>query len=133
MKSESMTYSPIKYKKFLFFERDKSFMFPLGITDPLNIINSFIDTLNEVWNYKDQLKCFNLFRFQGLGLLQGKRHNSDKLETIIAYCGGFIDGQGKCGNTPLIIGRENTCELCGKLICPRCNYCSNDCRRSNQQ
>lgn len=131
VRSEDVFYSPIEYKKFLFFEEDQDSMFPLGIVDPLNIINSFIETLETVWNYKDRGEKldFEVFRFQGLGLLKGKKYNSDRFETIIAYCGGFIKGKGKCGNSPLIIGIHKVCKICGKLICNECNFCSENCQR----
>ena len=131
LKYEYSSYSPIKYKKFLYFENDAHFNFPIGISDPLRIINSFIETLEKVWNYKLKLSdhYFNEIRFQGLGLLQAKNIHTGKFETLIAYCGGFVKETGKCGNTPLIIGREKTCNFCGKLICPKCNYCSNNCQR----
>lgn len=133
IKSVNLNYSPIDYKKFLFFEKDEQFLFPLGIADPLKIINSLIDTLTILWVNNIKSKDFNFknFKLKGLGLLEGKRHDSDKYETIIAYCGGFIYGKIKCGNSPLIIGREKTCGICGKLICSVCNYCSSSCQIKN--
>ena len=45
------------------------------------------------------------------------------LEPILDYCGGFVEGHGKYGNNPLIIGRHESCPECGKLICEKCSNC----------
>jgi len=105
---------------------------PMKIYDPLGIINNFCQTLDIVWDNRQQarLSDFKIFKFHGKGLLSGKRSESDFNETtIVAYCGGEIEGKGSCGKSPLILGRERSCPVCGKLICPGtddnyCGFCS---------
>ncbi|MBE9239666.1 hypothetical protein [Synechocystis salina] len=105
---------------------------PIKIYDPLGIINDFCQTLDIVWNNRQEarLSDFKIFKFNGKGLLSGKCSDSDLKETtILAYCGGEIEGKGACGKSPLILGRERTCSVCKKLICPGtndnyCGFCS---------
>jgi hypothetical protein len=105
---------------------------PLKIYDPLNIISNFCETLGIVWDNRRQanLTGFKVFKFDGRGLLSGKRSADDSHSTtILAFCGGWIQGQGKCGYSPLVIGKDSNCHYCGKLICPQdnCGYCSSNC------
>ncbi|AZB71476.1 hypothetical protein [Synechococcus elongatus] len=105
---------------------------PLKIYYPLNIVSEFCQTLSTVWNNKNRLKLtgFKIFKFDGKGLLTGKFSEKDyHPTTILAFCGGTIQGKGKCGYSPLIIGKDVNCHYCGKLICPKndCGYCSYNC------
>jgi hypothetical protein len=102
---------------------------PIGILDPLNIISELIDTLEILWENKNQISLteFQDFKFRGFGILEGRKFHENRYTTILAYCGGTIERKGKCGNKPLIIGREKTCPSCRKLICNKCGFCSNDC------
>jgi len=123
-------FEPNQYQRLLYAENSNSGknLQPLGIVDPLGIIDDFIDTLSILWKNKGyfNLHEYEAFRFNGLGLLRGRRRNQKRFETILAYCGGKIEKQGKCGKSPLIVGREKTCEVCGHLICsnPKCGFCS---------
>ena|SRR4028119_697521 len=90
----------------------------------------------ELWDnrYQSRITEFKIFEFDGRGLLQGKRDSSEQLTTIIAYCGGYVENKGSCGFTPLILGKHDYCPGCGKLICPKCAHCKNDCsQRSERQ
>jgi hypothetical protein len=120
-------YHPDLYTVLLYNHHDYSL--PLGIFDPLETIHDFIETLTILWSHKEKadLKCFGQFKFNGVGLLQGKRIDNTSYETILAYCGGFIEGRGKCGNAPLILGENDNCPSCGKLICEICGHCSTNC------
>jgi len=124
-------YDPKGYINLIFNHNpsDKEKEFPLGIYDSLKITDKFCSTLSTLWKYNNESKLheFVYFRFAGLGLLQGKRQNSNKLETILAYCGGWIEEKGKCGNNPLVIGVHKNCPECGKLICSLCGFCSDNC------
>ena len=119
---------------------------PLGIADPLGIIERLCESLEILWQFRLALCLdrFHSFRFSGPGLLQGRESHHSPWETILAYCGGWVfrvDDQGKwvksdeglpqklgkCGNTPLILGRENLCLTCHKLICKCCGFCSQPC------
>lgn len=127
---DSSQYNPIDYRQLLY-PRYSSYgenQGPLGIYDPLEIIDSLIETLATLWKNRDivNLAGFKTFRFKGTGLLEGWRSGQDKPVTILAYCGGFVKDKGKCGFSPLIIGTNKTC-TCGKLICNQCGYCSETC------
>ena len=106
---------------------------PLKLYDPLNIIQDFCGTLQTLWDNREKAKLteFKSFKFSGRGVLQGKRSESDHLTTILAYCGGTIRDQGKykgkCGFRPLVIAQHQNCPNCGRLICPKCDYCSDRC------
>jgi len=123
-------YSPKRYLE-VFYLSEKQIK-PLKLYDPLNIIEDFCDTLQTLWDNRQasRLDEFKIFKFSGQGLLQGKRTESERiLTTILAYCGGWVDGMGKCGFRPLVIGREQNCPGCGRLICPQdnCGFCSDRC------
>lgn len=124
-------YNPDEYRQLLYSYSsvDEDQQMPLGIFDPLGTIKSFIETLSVLWSNREHtnLDEFELFKFNGVGLLEGKRLTKQKYETILAYCGGFVDGKGKCGNTPLILGKHESCPECGKLICEKCGHCSTNC------
>lgn len=133
---EDEGYSPKDYKEIIY--TSLSERNPLKIYDPLNIIKDFGDTLQILWENRKiaNLDQFTMFKFNGQGLLQGKREHSDRFPTnILAYCGGSIQGKGKCGYRPLILGKHNDCTACGKLICPNenCQFCSKDCRNYAQR
>jgi hypothetical protein len=121
-------YSPYLYRELIYSSSDIDKQMPLGVYDQLNTINDFIETLSILWDHREStnLNEFSLFKFNGVGLLQGKRRSQDKYETILAYCGGFVESMGKCGNSPLIVGAHENCGECGKLICDICGYCSSD-------
>jgi len=135
MKEPPDDYNPIKYRKLLYTtylkeeEDAEEICNPLGINDPINIIDQLITTLSTVWEHRFEigLSEYEVFRFSGLGLLRGKRRLVDIYESIIAYCGGEVKGKGKCGFSPLIRGKHKTCQVCGKLICDKCGYCSKNC------
>lgn len=122
-------YDPILYRKILYIDNDSGKCFPFGIYDHLNSISELIETLSKLWSNRKKIDLdhFEHFKFHGSGLLQGKKPGQDKYITIIAYCGGFIEGLGKCGYSPLVLGENNTCPSCGRLICDLCGHCSTNC------
>jgi hypothetical protein len=124
-------YEPELYRQLLYSNLGTDEQMPLGIFDPLETIKSFIETLSILWSNKGHINLneFELFKFNGVGLLEGKRINKQKYETILAYCGGFIERKGKCGNTPLILGEHESCTSCVKLICNKCGHCSENCQQ----
>jgi len=128
-------YDPEQYRQLLYANSSTDQQMPLGIFDPLGTIESFIETLSILWSNKEHtnLREFELFKFNGVGLLEGKRRNKQKYETILAYCGGFIEGKGKCGNNPLILGKHECCPSCGKLICEECGHCSANCQQCEKR
>ena len=130
------TYSPKDYKDLVY--ANSSETRPLKIYDPLNIIKDFCTTLQILWENREiaNLNQFTVFKFNGQGLLQGKRRHSDRfLTTILTYCGGRVERKGKCGYRPLIVGRHKNCSVCGKLVCPKddCQFCSVNCENYIQR
>jgi hypothetical protein len=144
------SFSPLRYKELLSSNTSRSNKFniarPLGAADPLGIIDGLCESLEVLWQARQSLRLdrFNSFKFSGPGLLQGREDFNSRWETILAYCGGWVyriddhgkwvksdqslpQKLGKCGNTPLILGRENLCAACHKLICTHCGFCSQSC------
>jgi hypothetical protein len=126
-KNQNKEYNPINYKNVLYSSEN---IHPLGIYDPLDIINKLVDSLNILWanNKKLDYSLFTGFKLTGKGLLQG-RHSNGFTYTLLAYCGGRTNANVACGKTPLIYGREKTCICCGYLICSEkdCRFCSKHC------
>ena len=123
--ASSLSYSPNIYFPLLY--RPGNFTNPIGIFDPLNLIEDLIRTLQLVWDNRSQVpwETIDTYRFTGLGLLVGKKHNGEPI-TILAYCGGTIPGKGKCGHSPLVVGKNKTCPN-GKLVCEICSFCCEKC------
>lgn len=121
-------FHPRDYRKYLFSLNDGDS--PLGIRDPLSIINTLISNLEILWNYRSYIswKEIDSFKIRGLGIVQARTHDM-KLITLMAYCGGYIAEKGSCGNFPLIKGTHATCSVCHKLICDKCDFCSEKCQR----
>jgi hypothetical protein len=122
---------------------------PLGLADPLELIDGLCGSIEVLWQHRQAFKLdrFVSFRFSGLGLLQGRISAQSPWETILAYCGGWVrsdtatDGfsptgfeagqkLGRCGNSPLVLGKEPLCPVCHKLICGKCGFCSQGCEES---
>ena len=124
-------YRPMKYIELwtsnLHHHRRKTY--PMFIYDPLDIIEDFCLSLEKIWEYRETAKLteYSSFTFHGRGLLSGRKNDTSPSRTLLAYCGGFIEGKGSCGYSPLIIGVHKTCTICRRLICPKCSYCSNQC------
>ena len=125
------TFRPSKWDNILFFEN--KYAFPLGMHDPEMYIKTFIDVLDDLWSKnKNSLLNYVSFKLSGTGILRGVT-KQNKLETIIAYCGGWregINGSKPCGKNPLYVGDSLTCKSCGYLICTEkeCLTCSRDCK-----
>lgn len=120
---------PSAYRRFLFSGNESGNLLPLGIYDPLGLIDEFVSTLETLWAHRSTIRFdeYESFRFSGLGLLGGIRRGTKRGESILAYCGGYLPERGKCGFSPLIIGVHRTCPSCRKLICSKCGYCAAAC------
>lgn len=123
-------YSPNDYRILVYPTTDLTR--PLFLYDPLKTVNSLIECLSILWSKKTtELNNFHVFELQGFNILRGKINRSDpQWTTLIAYCGGWVttlSGTKPCANIPLVFGKDKTCGVCGKLICPRCNFCSSTC------
>jgi hypothetical protein len=102
---------------------------PLAVLDPLETVKELLDVLEKVANTCAQRAiAFTTFRLAGRGVFQG-RWNGENWQTIFAYCGGWRTKPiGKCGQSPLFLGQNNSCEICSKLVCHTCGYCSETCQ-----
>lgn len=129
-------YHPRDYIDILYF-KNTEMRYPIGILDPLGTITNLIDTLSSLWEEGEVIKIreFKYYSFNYRGILKGKRNrNDERMTTIMAYCGGSIIGKdkkykGKCLCSPLILGKNKECPICGHLICGICDYCNNKCPR----
>lgn len=127
------SYEPNAYLDLLFEKHasvdSPSFRRPLGLEDPLHTIRTLCQSLQTLWTAREHLELgrFSQYRLSGGGILQGRVGPSFPWETVLAYCGGYINGKGRCGCTPLILGVESPCPVCRKLICRSCGYCSDRC------
>ncbi|BAY49595.1 hypothetical protein SAMD00079811_72240 [Scytonema sp. HK-05] len=133
LRLDDNSFHPSKYSKLLYCTDSQSH--PLGIYDPLDTISELCETLSILWEnrYQSRINEFKIFKFNGSGLLEGKRNINEQLTTIIAYCGGYIEKKGKCGFTPLVLGKHDSCPNCGKLRCPHCDYCTKHCQHRIQR
>ena len=107
-------------------------MAPLATFDPLETVKELIDVLEAVDERCVQfIVSFTSYKLAGAGVFRGHRHDGP-WQTIFAYCGGWGKQSSgkpvKCGNSPLFMGRNETCWECGKLICDKCGFCETPCR-----
>ncbi|WP_017654254.1 hypothetical protein [Fortiea contorta] len=129
---EGSDYSPNEYRRLLYADSQSSH--PLRVFDPLDTIYEFCGTLQVLWGDRKRtnLTEFKIFKFRHRGLLTGKRTNEESIATtILAYCGGWVEKKGKCGFTPLVIGKHKTCPACRRLVCPECEYCVDGCSKQS--
>jgi cold shock CspA family protein len=152
LKGDYANFSPEAYRPILFTGNPRSTTaYPLGAIDPLGLVDELINTLTTLWSGRARanLDRFSSFRFGGLGILQGRKKEQRNWVTIIAYCGGVVytnddfgavrldaegrpeSEKGKCGHTPLIIGKNSTCPSCAKLVCDKCGFCSKPCQEKS--
>ena len=127
------TYEPIAYPRLLFEDggpsESRRRRRPLGIEDPLGTIRTLCESLQQLWNNREHLELsrFKQYRLSGGGILQGREVRGRPWETVLSYCGGRVEGKGRCGYAPLILGIESQCPVCRKLVCQHCGYCSESC------
>lgn len=129
----SSQYKPMDYIQLIYYET--SYKYPLGIYDPTLIIKKLIDTLETLWQQKSRMdmSSYITFKYNQKGILLAKSSMSSSWDTLLAYCGGFIEGKGSCGFKPLIRGKHETCVYCNKIICPECSFCRDGCSRLKNQ
>lgn len=132
-KNIPLQYKPTDY--FLLIYNNENFQYPLGIYDPTLIIKKLIQTIEALWKEKDRsdMTGYISFKYDEKGILKAKKSMSESWDTLIAFCGGFIEKKGRCGFKPLIKGEHETCEYCRKIICPKCDFCSQSCVRLNKK
>ena len=59
----------------------------------------------------------------------------NQLQLLLIVEGGLIWVRKKkpCGHATLVVGKNQRCEKCKKLICNECNHCSNNCLLKSQR
>lgn len=103
--------------------------FPLLRYDPERHVATMVDAIRQVWTLcRSHISKFQRFRMSGAGIFQGA-DSSGLWTTILAYCGGWRlqPPIARCGTTPLIMGVDQTCPMCRRLICRNCGYCGSSC------
>lgn len=120
-------------RRCIYHSDDKEKEWPLGISDPLSVIDDLIKTLGEMQSihFDSELRGYKFFRLAGPHILQGKREKYSPYKTIYAYCGGRdLDTNAACGTYPIYMGmnsHEMHCSDCFKLVCKHCGFCSRNC------
>lgn len=101
---------------------------PLGLYDPGQYVWHLLHALElMIRNSQHLLSSTRFFRLSGPNLLRGKLSSGEWI-TLMAYCGGRLENERKCGNSPLFLNGQNLCERCGFIICDACGACSTSCR-----
>ena len=135
-------YQPERYRVFIYGSPDHKRVRPLGIYDPLSIINSLIDTLQQLWHkrYYIRFLSFDRFAFRGLcGRLSGRRRKTGQDELLGAVIGLFIRYRsrwtlrlqptcgGYCqdaGDVRTVVNRQMSDGYCSDTTC--CPYSQRD-------
>lgn len=101
--------------------------FPLGLYDPFEYTESFFSAFEKLGKglkpFADRIKAF---RLRGPDVLEAVMTDGSRW-TMLAYCGGWITGKGRCGSAPLVVGALKHCEICKRLACAQCGYCQERC------
>jgi hypothetical protein len=120
-------FCPINYQQLVFPLGNKRL--PLFTIDPLGCLSSLIEALTILLTvHQDIIKQYKIFKLVNANILLGKKSKSEhNWQTLIAYCGGWKKDKTPCGRNPLILGQEDLCPECGKLICPDCGLCLRSC------
>jgi hypothetical protein len=130
-KSGVQDWSPNLLTEWLFLDKSKKATYwPMCLYDPLRYIAGIITSMAVLWRKsRETLNRLSSFRLASPWILIGSDANGNEL-TLMAYCGGWIkDGNRnvKCGQSPLILGVDQSCPHCNRLICHKCGYCTNNC------
>lgn len=102
---------------------------PCGTLDPLGLIDELLEVLEEAEQYVRPLaNDIAMFKMSRAGVLRAK-FRSGTTRTVLAYCGGKVDGKVSCGRNPLYVGQScgKWCDKCWWIVCPTCGHCL--CRR----
>lgn len=101
--------------------------YPWGLEDPLNYVDRFMSAFFVLaQSIKPYIPSTRIFRLEGPEVLVAEMNDGSNW-TMLAYCGGWIEGKGRCGSFPLVVGRQKHCSKCRHLICSDCFFCSVDC------
>lgn len=100
---------------------------PFGLQDPLGYVDRFLSAFECLgMAIKPLASHVSMFHLEGPDVLVASMRDGTRW-TVLAYCGGWIEGRGRCGSSPLVIGSHDHCLACKHLICADCLFCSKDC------
>lgn len=121
-------FSPADYRPLIFMGFGGT-SWPSGVYDPLGMVDSLIQCLEQLWSRRSAFRSFRQFSLRRFNILRGRRSSKDAWWTVLAYCGGREDrGQGtRCGRNPLLLGTDVWCRTCRRLVCSSCGHCSDSC------
>ncbi|WP_135507487.1 ankyrin repeat domain-containing protein [Roseovarius aestuariivivens] len=98
-----------------------------GLPDPLRSVHNMFDLLERA---AEEISAsgldFEAFHAQNPHVLLGRLKGGRQI-TVYAYCGGRSESGIPCDTFPLVVGNNDTCRRCGKLVCHECGFCSSGC------
>lgn len=103
--------------------------YPAGLIDPMAYIHTLVNSLASAAGVAHAMGLkFRSFRMTHPEVIRGLT-SEGKWISVIAYCGGWRRKPTKvrCGQSPLCLGNNMVCRLCGFLICDACGFCTNGC------
>lgn len=99
----------------------------LGLDDPLDYVSRFFSAFEVIGEniglVSSRVRCFRLKSSEILDVV----YTDGSSQVLLAYCGGFIRGAGRCGHAPLVIGQNDVCPSCSRLVCDKCGFCGQSC------
>lgn len=99
-----------------------------GLPDPLHSVCNMFDLLERAAEAISASGLdFEAFHAQNPHVLLGRLKGGRQI-TVYAYCGGRSEAGIPCDTFPLILGKNDTCHRCGKLVCHECGFCSSGCK-----
>lgn len=134
IKADVERWTPSRFGEWFFIDKTaRAKYWPLGLYDPLGYVSGIIRAMEVLWvSSRKLLKSFVSFRLASPWILLGTDSAGNEV-TIMAYCGGWIQidkSRGtKCGLSPLVLGIDQTCPHCKRLICHECDFCFDGCSR----
>lgn len=103
-----------------------------GRPDPLRSVHSMFDLLERA---AEEISAsgldFEAFHAQNPHILLGRIKGGRQI-TVYAYCGGRTESGIPCDTFPLVVGNNDSCRRCGKLVCHECGFCSIGCTSASQ-
>lgn len=100
---------------------------PWGLKDPLGYVDRFLSAFAGLGTGISPLASnIRMFHLTGPEVLVAEMKDGCRW-TMLAYCGGWLEGKGRCGSAPLVVGVHEHCRQCKHLICADCSFCSDDC------
>lgn len=98
-----------------------------GLPDPLRSVHNMFDLLERA---AEEISAsgldFEAFHAQNAHVLLGRLKGGRQI-TVYAHCGGRSESGIPRDTFPLVVGNNDTCRRCGKLVCHECGFCSSGC------